>query len=52
MTKAVIAFFIGIGVYLTGLAIFCIVKAVRNKRKYKKELKQDEEEDKSETCDN
>lgn len=52
MTKAVIAFFIGVAVYLTGLGIFCIVKAVRNRRKYKKELAQDEEENKSETSDN
>lgn len=46
MTKVVISFFIGICVYLLGLAIFCIVKAVRYKRKYKKDLEAHEKEEK------
>lgn len=47
MTKVVISFFIGICAYLLGLAIFCIVKAVRYKRKYKKDLEAHEKEEKS-----
>lgn len=46
MTKVVISFFIGVCVYLLGLAIFCIVKAVRYKRKYKKDLEAHEKEEK------
>lgn len=52
MTKFTIAFLIGIACYLAILGIFCIVKAVRNKRKYKKDLAKDEEENQSEVSDN
>ena len=49
MTKFTIAFLIGIAVYLFGLAVFCIIKAIRNKRKYKKDLEAYEQEESSET---
>lgn len=35
-----IAFGIGIGAYLVGLAVFCTIKAIINKNKLKKELKE------------
>lgn len=44
MTKFTIWFLVGIAVYLVGLGIFCLIKFIRNKQKYKKELKQHEEE--------
>lgn len=44
MTKFTIWFLVGVAVYLVGLGIFCLIKFIRNKQKYKKELKQHEEE--------
>ena len=45
-TKILIAFAIGLGCYFVALVVFVIVKNIRYKRKFKKQLKEKQDEEK------
>ena len=51
MTKAVIVFFICLGVYLVGLLAFFIIKKIIAKKHYNKRLKDEELNDESQKKD-